>query len=672
MSSADNAWAGGAEDHHEEQGRSVGATGSRRRAAGLGVLDAEPVSDPTRGDAASAAASPSESSPTVSCRSRPGCTATPATLPPDRRSALGPEQRAPGRAACLRERHDGWTVAGLPVRDHSPCIRPGLPDDVADALRTLKLMEPSGRGRALPRPVGASFSGERDWSVCRSWPQFAVEGASCVSGDVHSRPLDSRPARRRRGARPASGRHRSITLARTWTTSWGWTSATSSRAPVVAHLVEALPHVHWTDLDSHGLTSVVEVVAGRGHRCEWYAVDTHPRGRPTRSRSCHRAASTSAGALVRVLVAPDKFAGTLTAVEAAEAIADGLAAPRAGRRARPGPDGRRRARLRRRAARGARRRAARRSRSAARTARPCPATVLRVGDDGVRRERAGLRAAPDRRATAEAATTSAVRRARRSPRSTRGADDRRRRARRQRHQRRRRRAAGRARAPPPTCRLDGGAAGLDRRHRGRPRRRPRAARRGAAGRRERRRHPADRPVRRHQDLRPAEGDRRGADRRRSTAGSRRSPPPPTAVRPWRRAPAPPAASATRCWSSAPPASPASTWSPTPSAWPSGPAPPTSWSPARAPSTSPAAPARCPTAWPGSPPRRCGPCVALAGQVLVGSREMRALGIESAYSLVDLVGEERAFAAPAGGARRARRAGRAHLVALTPARADSGE
>jgi glycerate kinase len=40
-----------------------------------------------------------------------------------------------------------------------------------------------------------------------------------------------------------------------------------------------------------------------------------------------------------------------------------------------------------------------------------------------------------------------------------------------------------------------------------------------------------------------------------------------------------------------------------------------------------------------------PCVALAGQVLVGSREMRALGVESAYSLVDLVGQERAFADP---------------------------
>jgi glycerate kinase len=39
-------------------------------------------------------------------------------------------------------------------------------------------------------------------------------------------------------------------------------------------------------------------------------------------------------------------------------------------------------------------------------------------------------------------------------------------------------------------------------------------------------------------------------------------------------------------------------------------------------------------------------VVLAGQVLVGSREMRALGVESAYSLVDLVGEERALDAPA--------------------------
>ena len=42
-----------------------------------------------------------------------------------------------------------------------------------------------------------------------------------------------------------------------------------------------------------------------------------------------------------------------------------------------------------------------------------------------------------------------------------------------------------------------------------------------------------------------------------------------------------------------------------------------------------------------------PCIALAGKVLVGSREMRALGVESAYSMVDLVGEEASFADPAG-------------------------
>ena len=42
-----------------------------------------------------------------------------------------------------------------------------------------------------------------------------------------------------------------------------------------------------------------------------------------------------------------------------------------------------------------------------------------------------------------------------------------------------------------------------------------------------------------------------------------------------------------------------------------------------------------------------PCIALAGKVLVGSRETRALGVESAYSVTDLVGEEASFADPAG-------------------------
>ena len=42
-----------------------------------------------------------------------------------------------------------------------------------------------------------------------------------------------------------------------------------------------------------------------------------------------------------------------------------------------------------------------------------------------------------------------------------------------------------------------------------------------------------------------------------------------------------------------------------------------------------------------------PCIALAGRVLVGSREMRALGVESAYAVVDLVGKDAALGDPAG-------------------------
>lgn len=42
-----------------------------------------------------------------------------------------------------------------------------------------------------------------------------------------------------------------------------------------------------------------------------------------------------------------------------------------------------------------------------------------------------------------------------------------------------------------------------------------------------------------------------------------------------------------------------------------------------------------------------PCVVVAGRVEVGAREMRALGIEAAYALVDAVGEERALGDPAG-------------------------
>jgi glycerate kinase len=41
-----------------------------------------------------------------------------------------------------------------------------------------------------------------------------------------------------------------------------------------------------------------------------------------------------------------------------------------------------------------------------------------------------------------------------------------------------------------------------------------------------------------------------------------------------------------------------------------------------------------------------PCVVIAGSVQVGLRELRANGIEAAYSVVEVVGADAAFAEPA--------------------------
>jgi glycerate kinase len=41
-----------------------------------------------------------------------------------------------------------------------------------------------------------------------------------------------------------------------------------------------------------------------------------------------------------------------------------------------------------------------------------------------------------------------------------------------------------------------------------------------------------------------------------------------------------------------------------------------------------------------------PCIALAGRVDIGSREMRTLGVESAYSMSEIFGEDAAIGRPA--------------------------
>ena len=190
--------------------------------------------------------------------------------------------------------------------------------------------------------------------------------------------------------------------------------------------------------------------------------------------------------------------------------------------------------------------------------------------------------------------------------------------------------------------LDEGPAGARGDPRGRPRCGPGRCRRGRARAGQRRGQPAARHQRRHQDLRPAEGAGRGAagHGRRLAAALRRGDRPQGGRRQGRRRGRRAGLRADAAGRR--PASRASTWSPTRWAWRTSWARPTSPSRGRGPSTSPRARARCPTAWPSSRRAHLVPCIALAGQVLIGSREMRALGVESAYSMVDLVGEERAL------------------------------
>ena len=51
----------------------------------------------------------------------------------------------------------------------------------------------------------------------------------------------------------------------------GWAKNVESR-PIVDHLVETFPDLHWADTDSHGF--LVVTVDGDAASCEWWSLDT--------------------------------------------------------------------------------------------------------------------------------------------------------------------------------------------------------------------------------------------------------------------------------------------------------------------------------------------------------------------------------------------------------------
>ena len=259
---ADNAWSGGSEDHREE----TDGPWSERLDGALRAWEYWTPSavHPSRGEPLSRIFSVGDLVRFVLLETRTHRDGR--DVPPERRSSLGVAQRRWVEEA-LRESPCTWTFVACPSM-LSSIHREQMPEDVVDALRTLKLRDPQE-----PKPYHDrwdSFPAERDWL-------YAEMGESSsevvvLSGDVHiAVEADLR----------SGGESGGQMVGHEWTTSSitsqnlgdkkGWAKNTDS-LPIVAHLVETFPDLHWADTDSHGF--LVVTVDGREAGCEWWSLDT--------------------------------------------------------------------------------------------------------------------------------------------------------------------------------------------------------------------------------------------------------------------------------------------------------------------------------------------------------------------------------------------------------------
>ena len=184
------------------------------------------------------------------------------------RSALGATQRA-WLAAALRASRASWRVLGNPSVLASTW-RPDLPAAVKPALLKLKLIDADGAGPDYDQWDG--YPVERQW-LLRLLGERASGNVAVLSGDVHvglaiELKLDPFDA----GSDPVAVEmvNSSIT-SQNLDDKMGWAPRTQS-APFQQAIREALPHIRWCDLDSHGY-SIVDVTPER-LAVEWWAVDT--------------------------------------------------------------------------------------------------------------------------------------------------------------------------------------------------------------------------------------------------------------------------------------------------------------------------------------------------------------------------------------------------------------
>jgi len=255
---ADNAWSGGSEDHDEE----TDGPWTERLDGALRAWEHWTPSAvrPSRGEPLARTFSVGDLVRFVLLETRTHRDGR--DVPPERRSALGPDQRRWVEQA-LRESPATWTFVACPSM-LSSIHREDVPEDVADALRVLKLRHPTEAAPYHDR--WDSFPAERDWL-------YAEMGESrsevvVLSGDVHI-------------AVEADLESAGTVVGHEWTTSSitsqnladkrGWAKNVES-APIVRHLVETFPDLHWADTDSHGF--MVVSVDGDAASCEWWSLET--------------------------------------------------------------------------------------------------------------------------------------------------------------------------------------------------------------------------------------------------------------------------------------------------------------------------------------------------------------------------------------------------------------
>jgi alkaline phosphatase D len=257
---ADNAWAGGADEHHPDRD---GPWSARQHAA----LRAWEEWMPTR-------RRPATRGDPIFCHVDVGSLfrlllletrthrSDPAEPDPRKRSEFGHEQVQWMKQAA-KDAAAPWLVVGVPSTV-SPLWSSALDDEASFALRKLKLVEPK-EGTPF-HDLWDSFPGERHHleDMLRTAPGTPV----VLSGDVHV-------------AVDSELREDGRLVAHEWTTSsvtsqnlddkMGWPPRTKS-LEYEAQVQAALPNIEWCDFDSHGW--LVVTVESERASCEWWAVET--------------------------------------------------------------------------------------------------------------------------------------------------------------------------------------------------------------------------------------------------------------------------------------------------------------------------------------------------------------------------------------------------------------